>query len=118
LPLSLGNFPVSLAVKNLAASRAVHEKLGYGVIGGNPARHCLILQDDARTIGLFPGKSDWNLLTDNPGWDRSGNAVPDFADMRDLRRSFRSRGVALATAPDKSTMAPASFTLLDSGGAT
>ena len=37
-PMSLGNFSVSLAVKDLAASRAFYEKLGFRAIGGNPAQ--------------------------------------------------------------------------------
>ena len=35
--MTLGNFSVSLAVKDIAASRAFYEKLGFRVIAGNPA---------------------------------------------------------------------------------
>ena len=33
--MRLGNFSVSLAVKDIAASRAFYEKLGFRVIGGD-----------------------------------------------------------------------------------
>ena len=72
--MSLGNFSVSLAVKDIAASRAFYEKLGFRVIGGDQAQNWLILQNETSTIGLFQGMFDKNILTFNPGWDRTCNA--------------------------------------------
>ena len=37
-PTTLGAFSVSLAVKDLQASRAFYEKLDFAVVGGNAAR--------------------------------------------------------------------------------
>src|SRR3954468_20364645 len=77
-PVRLGNFSVSLAVKDIAASRAFYEKLGFRKVNGDQARNWLILQNETATIGLFQGIFDKNSLTFNPGWDRSANTLPDF----------------------------------------
>lgn len=50
--MQLGNFSVSLAVKDIAASRAFYEKLGFRVFGGDQAQNWLILQNETSTIGL------------------------------------------------------------------
>jgi catechol 2,3-dioxygenase-like lactoylglutathione lyase family enzyme len=112
----LGNFSVSLAVKDLAASRAFYEKLGLRVIGGNPARNWVILQNETATIGLFQGMFDRNALTFNPGWDRAGAPLADFDDVRDLQRTLRARGLVPAPAVDESSTGPASLMLVDPDG--
>ena len=114
--MRLGNFSVSLAVKNLGASRAFYEKLGFQVIGGNPAQNWLILQNETSTVGLFQGMFDKNTLTFNPGWGRTGDALADFDDVRDLQRVLKSRGLAPTLAADESTTGPASLMLLDPDG--
>jgi catechol 2,3-dioxygenase-like lactoylglutathione lyase family enzyme len=114
--MRLGNFSVSLAVKDLGASRAFYEKLGLRVIGGDLAQNWLILQNETSTIGLFQGIIDKNSLTFNPGWDRSGNTLPDFDDVRDIQRTLRNRGLALASEADESLSGPASLMLLDPDG--
>jgi catechol 2,3-dioxygenase-like lactoylglutathione lyase family enzyme len=112
----LGNFSVSLAVKDLGASRAFYEKLGFRPIGGNPAQNWLILQNETSTIGLFQGMFERNCLTFNPGWDRSSNTLADFDDVRDIQRTLKSRGLVLTTEADEATSGPASLTLLDPDG--
>ena len=114
--MRLGNFSVSLAVKNLGASRAFYEKLGFQVIGGNPAQNWLILQNETSTVGLFQGMFDKNTLTFNPGWGRTGDTLADFDDVRDLQRVLKSRGLAPTLAADESTTGPASLMLLDPDG--
>jgi catechol 2,3-dioxygenase-like lactoylglutathione lyase family enzyme len=116
-PMRLGNFSVSLAVKDLGASRAFYEKLGFRAIGGDPAKNWLILQNETSTIGLFHGPMfDKNVLTFNPGWDRSSNTLPDFDDVRDIQRTLKSRGLTLTAAADESSTGPASLMLLDPDG--
>ena len=51
--MRLGNFSVSLAVKDLAASRAFYEKLGFRAGHGN-GKNWLVMQNDTTKIGLFP----------------------------------------------------------------
>jgi catechol 2,3-dioxygenase-like lactoylglutathione lyase family enzyme len=113
--MRLGNSSVSLAVKDLAASREFYEKLGFRVIGGNGTNYS-ILQNETSTIGLFQGMFDKNILTFNPGWDRACTTLPDFDDVRDIQRTLASRGVTLATKADESTTGPASLVLIDPDG--
>lgn len=113
--MTLGNFSVSLAVKDLAASRAFYEKLGFHVVGGN-GKNFSILQNDTSTIGLFQGMFDKNILTFNPGWDRACTTLPAFDDVREIQRTLKRRGVALVTEADEKTTGPASLMLADSDG--
>lgn len=115
--MQLGNFSVSLAVKDIAASRAFYEKLGFRAVAGDQARNWLILQNQTSTIGLFHGPMfTRNSLTFNPGWDRSSQTLPDFDDVRDIQRTLKSRGLTLATEADESTTGPASLMLIDPDG--
>jgi catechol 2,3-dioxygenase-like lactoylglutathione lyase family enzyme len=113
--MHLGNFSVSLAVKDLTASREFYEKLGFRVVGGNGTNFS-ILQNETSTIGLFQGMFDKNILTFNPGWDRACATLPDYDDVRDIQRTLRSRRLELATRADESTTGPASLMLSDPDG--
>jgi catechol 2,3-dioxygenase-like lactoylglutathione lyase family enzyme len=113
--IRLGNFSVSLAVKDQGASRAFYEKLGFRVVAGVPA-HYLIMQNQTSTIGLFQGMFNKNILTFNPGWDRNCSTLPEYDDVRDIQRTLASRGITLATKADESTTGPASLTLFDPDG--
>ena len=114
--IRLGNFSVSLAVKDLATSRAFYEKLGFRVKGGDAAQNWLILQNETSTIGLFQGMFEKNLLTFNPGWDRNASTLPDFDDVRAIQKELKSRGLTPTLAADESTTGPASFMLEDPDG--
>jgi catechol 2,3-dioxygenase-like lactoylglutathione lyase family enzyme len=114
--MRLGNFSVSLAVKDIAKSRAFYEKLGFRVFGGDQAKNWLILQNETSTIGLFQGMFDKNSMTFNPGWDRSGTSLADFDDVRDIQKKLKNRGLALMTEADETTTGPASLMLLDPDG--
>lgn len=114
--MQLGNFSVSLAVKDITVSRAFYEKLGFTVWGGDQARNWLILKNGATVIGLFQGMFEGNLLTFNPGWDSSANTLPEFADIRELQRALKGQGLTLLSEADESTTGPASFMLADPDG--
>lgn len=114
--LPLGNFSVSLAVKDLATSRAFYEKLGFSVITGEVAENWLILQNGAATIGLFQGMLERNTLTFNPGWDSSGNTLPQFTDVRELQRRLKAAGIVPSAEADESGQGPASFMVTDPDG--
>jgi len=114
--MRLGNFSVSLAVKDISASRAFYEKLGFRVILGDQEKNWLILQNETSTIGLFQGMFSKNIMTFNPGWDRNGGTLPDFDDVRDIQRTLKSQGLTLATEADEATSGPASLTLVDPDG--
>lgn len=113
--MRLGNFSVSLAVKDLAASRGFYEQLGFRVILGDQ-KHWLILQNDSATIGLFQGMFEKNVLTFNPGWDRSGAALSDFDDVRDIQRKLKALGLTVAPEADDSSTGPASLMVVDPDG--
>jgi len=65
--MQLGAFSISLAVKDLAASRAFYEKLGFEVSGGEADQNWLIMNNGDCVIGLFEGMFEKNILTFNPG---------------------------------------------------
>lgn len=115
-PLPLGNLSVSLAVKDIAASRDFYEKLGFSVIGGDQAENRLILRNGAAIIGLFQGMFERNMLTFNPGWDADGNALPDFTDVRDIQRRLKAAGIPLASEADETASGPGSFMVVDPDG--
>ena len=114
--MRLGNFSVSLAVKDLGASRAFYEKLGFRAIGNTSSKRMVILLNETCTIGLFQGAFEKNILTFNPGWDRACATLPDFDDVRDIQRTLKSRGLVPAPAADESTTGPASLMVLDPDG--
>ena len=114
--ISLGKFSVSLAVKDLAASRAFYEKLGFRSVSGNPAKNWIVLENDTSTIGLFQGMFAKNMMTFNPGWDRTRATLPDFDDVREIQKALTSRGLELTTKADESTTGPASLMLNDPDG--
>src|SRR5689334_4613491 len=105
--MQLGAFSVSLAVKDLEASRAFYEKLGFTTLGGNPAHRWMILRNGTTVIGLFQGMFDRNTLTFNPGWDQSAQEANPFTDVRELQRAFKAAGLALAAEADEATSGPA-----------
>jgi catechol 2,3-dioxygenase-like lactoylglutathione lyase family enzyme len=113
--MRLGSFSVSLAVKDLAVSRAFYEKLGLKVVAGNNKNYS-IMQNETSTIGLFQGMFDKNCLTYNPGWDRTCATLPDFDDVRDIQRTLLKRGLKLTTTADEPGNGPASLTLDDPDG--
>ena len=115
-PLRLGKFSVSLAVKDLAKSRAFYEKLGFKVTSGEQAKNWLVLQNETATIGLFQGIISKNMLTFVPGWDRTNKTLPDFDDVRDIQKTLKSRGLALTMEADESSTGPASLMLTDPDG--
>ena len=112
----LGNFSVSLAVKDLAASRQFYEKLGFTFFAGDPAQNWLILQNGDRNIGLFQGMFEKNMLTFNPGWDCNANKLASFTDVRELQRNLKAQGVSPTSEADETTTGPASFVVEDPDG--
>jgi catechol 2,3-dioxygenase-like lactoylglutathione lyase family enzyme len=113
--MELGNFSVSLAVKDLAASRAFYEKLGFRAVHGD-GKGYLILQNSTATIGLFQGMFEKNTLTFNPGWDRNAQPLPQFQDVRELQRMLSERGVEVAMKADETSTGPAHVMLMDPDG--
>ena len=114
--MKLGNFSVSLSVKDLAASRAFYQALGFAAIGGDAAQNWLILQNGSTTIGLFQGMFERNMLTFNPGWNSDAAKLASFTDVRELQRQLKAQGLAFITQADEASSGPASFMLADPDG--
>jgi len=114
--MQLGAFSISLAVKDLAASRAFYEKLGFEAFGGDASRNWLILKNGDHVIGLFQGMFDRNTLTFNPGWDSNASPVEGFTDVRELQRRLKAQGVQLVAEADETTSGPAYFMAIDPDG--
>jgi catechol 2,3-dioxygenase-like lactoylglutathione lyase family enzyme len=114
--MELGNFSVSLAVKDLKASQAFYEKLGFKFFMGDLALNWLILKNGETVIGLFQGMFDKNVLTFNPGWDSNARKLDNFTDVRELQKKLKAQGVTLLNEADESTTGPASFIVLDPDG--
>ena len=114
--MELGAFSISLAVKNIEASRAFYEKFGFEVFGGDASQNWLILKNGDHVIGLFQGMFEKNSLTFNPGWDSNAEEVDTFTDVRELQRQLKAQGVELLTEADEASTGPASFIAVDPDG--
>jgi len=114
--MELGAFSVSLAVKDIQASRAFYEKLGFKDFGGDITQNWLIMKNGEHVIGLFQGMFEKNLLTFNPGWDQDAQKLKKFTDVRELQRKLKDQGVALIQEADEATSGPAYFSLEDPDG--
>jgi catechol 2,3-dioxygenase-like lactoylglutathione lyase family enzyme len=114
--MNLGAFSVSLAVKDIQASKSFYEKLGFSAFGGDLSQNWLVMKNGDHLIGLFQGMFDKNMLTFNPGWDQDANSVEEFTDVRELQRKLKAQGVAVDNKADESTAGPASFVVTDPDG--
>lgn len=114
--MELGAFSISLAVKDIQASKAFYEKFGFKVFGGDESQNWLILKNGDHVIGLFQGMFEKNMLTFNPGWDSNAKKLDTFTDVRELQRQLKAQGVHLMTEADETTTGPASFVAIDPDG--
>ena len=114
--MQLGTFSISLAVKDIQASKTFYEKFGFTVFGGDISQNWLILKNGEHTIGLFQGMFEKNTLTFNPGWDSNAARLDVFTDVRDLQRQLKAEGVQLISEADEATTGPASFIAVDPDG--
>ena len=116
--MELGNFSVSLTVKDIKASKAFYEKLDFKEVGGKLEENWIVLQNGYARIGLFQGMFDKNLMTFNPGWTKDRETLKDFQDVRELQRILKTRGIAITTEADETTDGPAHFVVTDPDGNT
>jgi lactoylglutathione lyase len=114
--MDLGAFSISLAVKDIGASKEFYEKLGFEVFGGDASQNWLIMKNGDHVVGLFQGMFEKNTLTFNPGWDRNARELDTYTDVRELQRHLKEQGVELIGEADESTSGPASFVVVDPDG--
>jgi len=109
---------MSLNVKDINASKAFYEKLGFTVFGGALEKNYLIMKNGNALVGLFQGMFENNILTFNPGWDENAQKLDNFDDVREIQKHVKSQGIPLTTEADESTTGPASFIIVDPDGNT
>ena len=114
--MRLGNFSVSLTVRDIKASMAFYEKLDFKQVSGKLEQNWVVLKNGTTKIGLFQGMFEKNALTFNPGWDQSATGIGPFTDIRELQRQLRALGVAFVTEVDESGTGPGSFVIEDPDG--
>ena len=114
--MDLGAFSISLVVKDIQASKAFYEKLGFEEMGGDISQNWVILKNGEHVIGLFQGMFEGNMLTFNPGWDQDTNHLDTFTDVRDIQKELKSQGIDLVTEVDESSQGPAHIMLADPDG--
>jgi catechol 2,3-dioxygenase-like lactoylglutathione lyase family enzyme len=116
--MELGNFSVSLTVKDIEASKQFYEKLGFSVVGGDQSQNWLVMKNREHKIGLFQGMFEKNILTFNPGWNSNAQPLKEFTDIRELQRQLKARDVNMILEADESSTGPASFMIVDPDGNT
>lgn len=114
--MELGAFSVSLAVKDIHASKAFYETLGFSEFGGDITQNWLILKNGTTVIGLFQGMFERNSLTFNPGWDQEAQTLDSFTDVRELQHKLKEQGVEVLADVDENSTGPASFMVVDPDG--
>ena len=114
--MNLGAFSVSLAVKDLAASRHFYETLGFKQFAGDADQQWLIMKNGDHLIGLFQGMFEKNIMTFNPGWDQDANETESFTDVRALQAQLKNSGLTLDIEADEETTGAASIMLTDPDG--
>ena len=114
--MKLGAFSISLAVKDLQASRAFYEALGFSIFAGSAEQNYLIMKNESSLIGLFQGMFPDNIITFNPGWDSNAQKLADFDDVRSIEEHLKNQGIPLAAETGESNSGPASFSVVDPDG--
>lgn len=114
--MQLGNFSVSLTVKDVKASKQFYEKLGFTQIAGELEQNWVVMQNDGTIIGLFHGMFEKNSLTFNPGWNNRGETLKSFEDVREIQKRLQSDGIELTTKTDPDGTGPAHIALVDPDG--
>ena len=112
---NLGYFSVSLAVRDLDASRAFYERLGFEPLGGGEG--WLVMRQGGAMIGLFQGMFDANVLTFNPPDVRAVQArLAERGVETELLRPVPDSDDPTAALPADSAEGPAYIVLEDPDG--
>ena len=114
--VQLGNFCLSLSVKDVKASKDFYEKLGFHQTRGDVEKNWVVLMNGTTSIALFHGFFEKNTLTFNPGWDAKKETLKEFQDVREIQRIVKANGLQLKTEADANTDKPASFSAVDPDG--
>lgn len=117
--MELGNFCMSLAVKDIKSSLKFYEKLGFTSSGfGDESHKWIVLRNGTTKIGLFEGFFENNILTFNPGWNSDAEKLEAYTDVREIQKELKSQGVNFITEVDENSNGPAHCMLTDPDGNT
>ena len=114
--MNLGAFSISLTVKDIEASKAFYENLGFEALGGDCGQGWTILKNGDHVIGLFQAMFEKNMLTFNPGWDQSASDVDAFTDVRQLKAVLQQDGIEILQDNTEGMAGPGSFIIEDPDG--
>ncbi|MFT4810518.1 MAG: putative lactoylglutathione lyase [Paraglaciecola sp.] len=100
--MELGQFSVSLAVKDITKSKAFYETLGFKTRPecGSIADKWIVLQKNTTVIGLFEGMFESNILTFNP------------TDVRSIEKHLTDNNIKMTT-PTQGDSGPTHCVLKD-----
>ena len=106
MKVDLGINSVSLTVKDIVASKAFYEKLGFEQLTeyGSVEEKWVIMKNGDCKIGLFQDMFPKNTLTFNP------------TDARAIQKHLKSEGVKLDVEADETTAGPCHLMLTDPDG--
>lgn len=104
--MDLGQFSVSLTVKDMQKSYDFYKTLGFKAIPncGSIGENWLILQNGPVVIGIFKDMFPKNLLTFNP------------KDARSIQKHLKDNGIAITKECEEEGSGPAHFALEDPDG--
>ncbi|MEL6162026.1 MAG: VOC family protein [Cyanobacteria bacterium J06554_11] len=114
--MQLGPFSISLAVKDLNASKDFYQQLGFDLMGDYSGQGWAMLSNGTIMIGLFQGMFEHNILTFNPRWKSPGEGDDTMMDVRDIQKKLKADGLRFVTEADEATSGPAHCVLLDPDG--
>ena len=114
--MDLGAFSVCLTVKDIHASKEFYEKLGFTQRSGDISQNWVVLKNGIAVIGLFQGIFDKNIMTFSPGWDQDAKEMKEYADVRDIQKEFKKKGVKLSREANEEMSGPEHFILEDPDG--
>lgn len=114
--MKLGAFSISLAVRDIAVSRAFYEKLGFAAFAGEQDKNWLIMKNGSTLIGLFQGMFERNMLCFNPGWDSDAQPLPEFEDVREIAAELKARGLTPTAEVKPDTTGPGHLMVIDPDG--
>lgn len=117
LYMNLWAFSVSLAVKDITASKAFYEKLWFKHVWyWSVEENRLIMKNNDHVIWLFQWMFEWNILTFNPWRNQDAEPLEAYTDIRDLQKKLKTDWIDFISEADEWTSGPASCTLQDPDG--
>jgi catechol 2,3-dioxygenase-like lactoylglutathione lyase family enzyme len=114
--MKLGNFSISLAVRDIYKAKEFYENLGFSTLGGDINQKWLIMKNEKSIIGLFEGMFEKNIITFNPGWDENAQNLDIFDDVRVIQQHLKNCGIQLTSEAVENASGPAHITLTDPDG--